>query len=45
MVLRDLDNFKGQSIRDVAEVRRWLERTIASYEAWLKRLAVEKAGP
>jgi hypothetical protein len=44
-VLRDLENFESQSSRDAAGVRLWIERTIASYEAWLKRLAVEKTGP
>jgi hypothetical protein len=45
MVLGDLEAFEAQPVRNIAAVRRWVERTIAEYEGWLKRLAAETAGP
>jgi hypothetical protein len=39
MVLRDLDAFEASPVRDAAEVRLWIQKITATYEARLKQLA------
>jgi hypothetical protein len=39
LVLRDLEAVEASPVRDAAEVRFWIRKLIAKYEAWVERLA------